>query len=491
MNKHLFLNKLTSKYPSVLEKYNYDLLPDEFSSNDKIPVECYRHGIFRIRATQHLCTLQGCSKCGYEATGRASAARVVVSNDEFIRRSRVKFGSKFSYAKTEYTRKEAELTVTCPAHGDVRIRACAHLWSKYGCPKCEVEVPRAIQRNKYLEKAKEVHGDRYDYSKIVLSGFNRKVEIVCKVHGSFYTNLFQHVRRVNGCPKCAKDSEKLLFDEFIKKARKVHGDLYDYDKGSYVSANFPVKVYCRVHGWFAQRASSHLAGCGCKECLTDRHRRTAAEFIEAAKKVHGDKYDYSRVRYRNSKQKVELICSIHGPFWVKPNSHVSSGSGCRLCSESSGERAVARTLEGLGIEYVREYKIRPHPYRYDFYIPILNVFVEYNGQQHYQPIEMFGGQPALEVVRKNDEIKKVLVSQVKGKLITIPFTFAKPESIEAELKRQLKKLCRYWVLVDGKIELFRTKLDLCLYFGILDIKLTDEELVSIIGLTDPDCRVIL
>ena len=111
---------------------------------------------------------------------------------------------------------------------------------------------------------------------------------------------------------------KLTTYEFIEKAKKVHGDKYDYSKVEYVNSRTKICIICPQHGEFWQTPNAHLMKEGCPKCKGENvskvNRRTTNEFIEKAKKVHGDKYDYSKVDYKNNSTKVCIICPIHGEF---------------------------------------------------------------------------------------------------------------------------------------------------------------------------------
>ena len=130
-----------------------------------------------------------------------------------------------------------------------------------------------------------------------------------------------------GCPECSKN-KKLTTEEFIKRAREVHGDKYDYSKVEYINSNTKVCIICPEHGEFWQTPGSHLSGKGCEKCV--RPSYDTKSFVDCAKKIFGDKYDYSKVEYVNTKTKVCIICSKHGEFWMKPNVHLQ-GCGCNLC----------------------------------------------------------------------------------------------------------------------------------------------------------------
>ena len=127
--------------------------------------------------------------------------------------------------------------------------------------------------------------------------------------------------------------EKLTIDEFIKRSRKVHGEKYDYSLVIYKNKRTKVKIICPIHGVFEQRPDKHFSGSGCPFCAGN-NKRTIEEFIKKARATHGDKYDYSLVAYKNAKTKIIIICKKHGPFLQLPNTHLR-GSGCPKCLAAS------------------------------------------------------------------------------------------------------------------------------------------------------------
>lgn len=129
-------------------------------------------------------------------------------------------------------------------------------------------------------------------------------------------------------------SRKLTTQEFIHKAKLIHGDKFGYDLTDYRGQAYKIKIICPIHGVFEQNANSHLRGRGCPKCKTEkagnRTRLNTKGFIKKAKDVHGDKYDYSKVSYKDMNTKVCIICPIHGEFWQTPDTHLR-GSGCMDC----------------------------------------------------------------------------------------------------------------------------------------------------------------
>ena len=141
---------------------------------------------------------------------------------------------------------------------------------------------------------------------------------------------------------------KLTTEDFIKKARSIHGDKYDYSKVNYINCDTKVCIICPIHGEFWQIPSSHLNGNGCPICgkLKSNSSKTMGlnDFIEKARKKHGDKYDYSKVEYVNNRTKVCIICPKHGEFWQEPSSHLV-GRGCKLCFEEKKKHIYNTTQE--------------------------------------------------------------------------------------------------------------------------------------------------
>lgn len=116
-----------------------------------------------------------------------------------------------------------------------------------------------------------------------------------------------------------KNKRKLSLDKFIEKARIVHGNKYNYSKVDYINNTTKVEIICPTHGTFYQIPKDHIKGCGCSKCSHERSglkaRKSLEQFIQDARKVHGDKYNYNEVEYINSNTKVCIICPKHGEFW--------------------------------------------------------------------------------------------------------------------------------------------------------------------------------
>lgn len=274
----------------------------------------------------------------------------------------------------------------------------------------------------FVEQAKNVHGDKYDYSKVIYESTQKPVEIVCKIHGSFFQRPLDHLHGQN-CPHCSHRSTKYTLEEFINKAKKIHGNRYDYSNVNYADNQTKVCIICPIHGEFWQTPQHHLKGYGCKKCSLT-HNYTTDEFISICKELYGEKYDYSKTVYVNQKTKVCVICSKHGEFYAYPMHHMR-GVGCPHCQNSILEEKVARELEKNNLEYIWHCKKENLSWlgkqSLDFYLPKYGIAIECQGIQHFEPIEFFGGEKMFEYRKNLDRNKLKLCTENNVNLFYINY----------------------------------------------------------------------
>ncbi len=137
---------------------------------------------------------------------------------------------------------------------------------------------------------------------------------------------------------------------FIEKAMKVHGDKYDYSRVDYKTNRTKIKIICKTHGEFLKRADNHLSGQGCPKCKNKK--LDTIMFVERSIKIHNDKYDYSLVEYSHSHKKINIICKDHGIFSHTANSHLK-GHGCPMCGFNGYSKMALEWLSSLNIPNLR------------------------------------------------------------------------------------------------------------------------------------------
>jgi hypothetical protein len=331
---------------NLLHNNVYDYSETKFvNSYTKLDIICPKHGKFSQRADQHM-NRSGCRQCYFEER------RLTI--DQFIEKSNDAHQNKYDYSKSEYTGNRNDIIIICPEHGEFKQKAQHHM-DGMGCIKCTHS--EKMTNETYVIKAKKVHGDRYDYSRINYVNNTKPIEIICKIHGIFAQNANVHLWGC-GCKKCYNSNRQLGYntESFIDKCSEIHNNKFDYSELIYTGTLHRIKIICPTHGLFEQIASSHLSGAGCDKCSKDARKNNTITFIEKAKLKHNDIYNYSLVDYVGNHKSVKIICKKHGIFEQIASTHLQ-GHNCPKCSIENLSYTTEEFIE-------RASKI--HNYKYDY-----------------------------------------------------------------------------------------------------------------------------
>lgn len=245
-------------------------------------------------------------------------------------------------------------------------------------------MSKKLTKQEFITRAISIHGNLYDYCKSNYINFHTKTEIICKEHGSFFQIPNAHISMRRGCPKCG-GTKLSNSNDFILKSTKIHGHKFDYSKVRYKNSHSNVIIICKEHGSFFQIAYHHLNGRGCPKC-GGTGKLTTKEFIEKSTTLHHNKFDYSKVQYKNSKTKVEIICPQHGKFEQIPNDHLC-GKGCSNCTYRISKPEI-EFLNYNNIPMDCRQK-RMIPYIVDGYDPKTNTVYEFLGDYWHGNLARF------------------------------------------------------------------------------------------------------
>lgn len=351
------------------------------------------------------------------------------TQEEFIAKAIEKYGDKYDYSKVNYINGKRKVTIICKKHGEFQQLPYNHL--HHECRKCTAELNSAKNtktQEKFIEDCKFIHGNRYNYSKTVYKGAVNDIIVICKKHGDFTTTAMLHLAGYN-CMQCSIEDRTRTTEQFIEESRDIHGDYYDYSITQYKTIVDNVNIRCIKHGIFTQTANIHLSGGGCTQCGVDNAREKKSigieDFILRSKEIHGDKYDYSKSIYITRRIPLVIICTMHKKeFLQTPSSHLA-GYGCKKCSKSRGEKFVMTILDELEIHYENEKKFPEckniKQLRFDFYLPNEHLLIEFDGEQHSEPIEYFGGEEGLKQRQINDMIKNNYANNYNIPLLRINY----------------------------------------------------------------------
>ncbi len=362
---------------------------------------------------------------------------VKLNNDEFIKRSEIIHNGKYSYDKCKYIGNRVKVIITCDEHGDFIQLPHNHLKGK-GCQFCGGS--KRHTKETFIEKSKIKHNNKYDYYLVKYLDSRTKVKISCPIHGVFEQSPENHMKG-SGCHECG-GSNKSTNQKFISKSRKIHHNEYDYSKVEYKNNKTKVIITCNIHGSFEITPSNHLKGVGCSKCV-GKNKSTTEEFMRKSNIKHDFLYNYEFVKYTNCKSEVDIMCEKHGLFRQKPSSHLS-GRGCPNCQSSNGELKIEFLLKSNNIKFVKQYAFDDLKFKkklkFDFAVfnfnDNLKCLIEYNGRQHYEQNEYFGGEKQFELTLKRDLLK---IEYCNNKNINI-FTIRYDEDVDTKFSEIISYL---------------------------------------------------
>lgn len=353
----------------------------------------------------------------------------LLKNSKFIDNSSKIHGNKYDYSLVDYVNARTKVEIICEEHGIFSQLPNNHTRGN-GCPMC-LYNKKNIQQ--IIDEFKKAHGNKYDYSSVIYKNTDTNIKIKCLNHGFFEQTPYNH-KSGSGCPKCS--GRNLDNYEIINELKKIHRNKYDYSKTICVNSKSKIKIICPQHGEFCQTVNNHKRGQGCSECNGNRKKDKKTAIIDF-KKIHKDKYDYSKSEYKNAHTKLTIICPTHGGFLQTPHNH-KNGNGCPVCNESKGENIIRNFLSEHNISFIPQYTFSDCKnilcLPFDFYLPKYNVCIEYNGLQHYKAIKYFGGDDGLEKRQKNDKIKMRYCKENNISLIIIKYN----DNVINKLKNYIK-----------------------------------------------------
>ena len=306
-----------------------------------------------------------------------------LTTSEFIEKARKIHGDKYDYSKVDYVNAYAKVCIICPEHGEFFIQPNNFL-SGQGCKKCGVKL-RASKRKKFNNETFKIEAKKIHGDKY---SYDESEYVSCdtklKIICHEHGEFWQTpYHHIHDKNGCPKCAKNLKYSTecWINEAKKVHGDKYDYSKTKYVDAYTKVCIICSKHGEFWQTPVNHLNGSGCPKCKGKN--KTTEDFINESKIIHDDYYKYDKTSYNGAYEKTIITCPVHGDFEQTPHSHLM-GEGCPLCSSSKLEKNVSKRLKKENILYVHRKTFDWLGKQHlDFYLPEYNVAIECQGIQHF------------------------------------------------------------------------------------------------------------
>ncbi|MBR1154393.1 hypothetical protein [Bradyrhizobium sp. JYMT SZCCT0428] len=264
-----------------------------------VTIVCREHGPFTQMPGNHLAG-RGCPACH-----RDNPRNHKLSTAQYIARAKSVHGDTYDYSKTEYGHSQKPLTIVCRVHGRFQLNAASHLQGRgcSACAKVRKRAPKKVDLAEFINRSSKRHNGKYDYDNVRFTSVSDLVTIVCPEHGAFVQKARAHYEG-NGCPQCGRTRKNMIAiyqEEFVREAQVVHEKKYDYSRVKFKSKRNSerIEIVYLDHGVFLHNPMNHLRGSGCRGCAGNAPRTTSS-FIEAAREVHGAKYDYDNVIYISS-----------------------------------------------------------------------------------------------------------------------------------------------------------------------------------------------
>ena len=249
-----------------------------------------------------------------------------ITLETWLARFHAAHGERYDYRDvTAFRGGKTALTIRCVAHGPFQQTAQKHALGQ-GCPACGYVARSETQlfdTPQWVAKAREVHGDRYDYAKSVYRGDRENVTITCTAHGDFEQGAGTHTQG-RGCPKCGNAAKargrRKDASHFIRRARAVHGDVYDYTKVEYRSALEKVEIVCPKHGAFWQSPANHAWGYGCQRCVHGAPSKREDELFALVRTIRPDAEQSNRKLIAPKELDIvvpslKLAIEFNGVYW--------------------------------------------------------------------------------------------------------------------------------------------------------------------------------
>ena len=353
MSKRLDNETIIERFRKVHgNRYDYSLVEYK-NMTDKVRIICPIHGIFEQTPSNHL-KGQNCPKCSHRNSK--------YSKEEIIDRLKRIYGNDIDYNKhISYDGNEKDMTLYCVRHGYFTKNARLVLQG-HGCLKCSINKRRkskTCEKEKFILKAREIHGNKYIYDDVEYTHSRTKVTIICPIHGKFEQTPNSHLNG-SGCPKCASDNRG--HNQKIKEE----------------------------------------------------------ELIRRFNEKHSGKYTYGNLKYNNIYDNIEICCPVHGKYHQMIKLHMS-GYGCPKCNQSHSEKEIERILKENNLNYIYQYRCNELRYKsLDFYLPEYNTAIECQGIQHFRPTN-FGKDMDInktyDYIINNDNVKFNICKKIGIKLL--------------------------------------------------------------------------
>lgn len=424
-----FIKELKNKFSN---SFDYSKVNYEGKRSDIILI-CREHGEFKSKPELLL---------GKENPKLCKHCEIENKKNDFIKKANKIHNNMYDYSRVIFKNQKTKVKIVCPEnlHGEWSVSPDNHIAKKSGCPACGfIKQVKSQTKStaKFKSEIENLFGKRYLLNKVEYINAHTPVIVTCTKHGDFTISPTSFLQGTN-CYKCAllesglnRRKDNIIF---IEQAKKIHGYKYDYSKTKYEKAKIPVQIKCKNHGVFSQLPHTHLTGAGCNKCgnelIGKKLRNDIDKVINIIEKSRGKNlFDFSllRISYVNNRTKTAFTCLKHNKVFFSTTNDLARYGGCEDCKiKSIGEEKIQTILKELNIQFISEWKnhncnLLKGKASFDFYLPKLNKLIEFDGEQHFKPVQFgtMSKEEAKEEYLKTKERDKIKNSWAKNNGLTL------------------------------------------------------------------------
>lgn len=451
-----FIKEATETYGN---RYNYDKVAVFINKHtDKVTITCNEcNEEFRQTPAGHL-IYDGCDFCRKKNV-------LLQREQEFLTAAKEKYGDNFNYDQCIFVDSKTYVIIKCNTCGtEFPQTPNRHLLKecKGGCPKCMINNMKIASSNTtedFISKSIQIYGDKYDYSASNYIDAFEHVSIRCIEHDVVFEQAPRNHYIYEGCHKCVRKNRMKTQEEFIRDAKKIHGDRFDYSKAVYNGVNEKVIIRCIKHDYeFPQIANAHTSyEQGCSKCAHEElailNTLTNDEFIGNCKKRYGDKFNYDKTNYSRYDSKITVTCNnCHNDSTPIARHHYAYGACLHCAPVSKCEVIISTILTKYNINFKEQFRLENDIRRYDFLLTDLNVIIEFDGQQHVFFVPHW--HRTIEKFLENQQVdadKTVKALNNKYKMIRIDFNINTEEYLEKYIFSALKQIDQHDLILSSDL----------------------------------------
>ena len=442
--KEKIKNKLTKKHEKYVEQLReknpyVEVLENYKDSHTPILHLCKKHNVEWKSIPTNVLKGKGCPKC----RGEKISNSLYKSHEWYA--EELKRHNLYLKVIEEYSGMHVSIKHYCIKHNEYWETTPENALKSCGCPKCKNEIRREAMGMTHEEYIKEISIKRPDIE-VVGKYINMKTKIVhrCLNHDFLWETSPENILKGCGCPKCRgekiSNNLSLSHEDYVEELKIINPNIIVLDK--YKNNHTQILHKCIIHDFeWKTSPASVLQGCGCPICkgekIGNNLRKTHIQYIEEVQLINPSIMVLGK--YIDAVTPILHKCLKDGHEWYACPSNILSGYGCPICKESKGERKIRLWLNDHNIEYIQQAPfedcIDKRPLPFDFYLPTYNSCIEYDGEQHYFPIEYFGGEEYFKYVQYHDKIKNEYCKNNGILLLRIPYY--KFQNIKEELNNFL------------------------------------------------------